>query len=60
MKDLIKKVVKAPMFLIFSIIVVLSTMSACILSINAIKPAPETNEYTVTFPTYTDAIEKLE
>lgn len=60
MKDLIKKVVKAPMFLIFSIIVVLSTMSACILSINAIKPAPETNEYTVTFPAYTDAIEKLE
>lgn len=60
MKDLIKKVVKAPMFLIFSIMVVLSTMSACILSINAIKPDPETNEYTVTFPTYTDAIEKLE
>ena len=59
MKDLIKKVIKAPMFLIFSIMVILSTMSACILSINAAKPNSETNQYTVTFPTYTDAIEEL-
>lgn len=60
MKDLIKKVIKAPMFLVFSIMVILSTMSACILSINAAKPNSETNQYTVTFPTYTDAIEELE
>lgn len=60
MKDLLKKVVKAPMFLILSVIVILSTMSACILSINAAKPSSETNQYIVTFPTYTDAIEKLE
>ena len=60
MKDLLKKVVRAPMFLILSIIVILSTMSACILSINAASPDSETNQYTVTFPTYTDSIEKLE
>lgn len=60
MKNLLRRIVKAPMFLMLSVIMVLSAMSACILSINAAEPLADTNRYKVVFPTYTDAIEKLE
>ncbi|MGN1043503.1 MAG: hypothetical protein ACI4PR_01700 [Acutalibacteraceae bacterium] len=58
MKKLLKKTIKAPMFLVFSIILVLSTISACMFYINAQETL--TNEHRVTLPEHPGAIKTLQ